>query len=229
MATPAVPLSRPILPVVYPESDDEPMAENTEQFDLIVMLKGNLDALLERDFVAGDLFWYPVEGDNRTRLAPDVMVALGRPKGHRGSYLQWLEANHPPDVVFEIWTPGNTFRHQLEKLRFYARHGVREFITWDHERCDLLVFVRQGNDLAPVSTEDGWTSPLLGVRFAREGRDLAAYGPSGRRFEGIPDVFEARERAEAERDAAAAERDAATAERDALRAKLIAAGIDPDA
>ncbi|MBM4368216.1 MAG: Uma2 family endonuclease, partial [Deltaproteobacteria bacterium] len=213
MATPAAPLSRPAPPVVYPQSDDEPMAENTEQFELIVMLKGNLDALLPGAFVAGDLFWYPVEGDNRTRLAPDVMVALGRPKGPRGSYLQWLEDHHPPDVVFEIWTPGNTLRHQLEKLRFYARHGVREFITYDHDRHDLLVFVREGDDLVPVSTEDGWTSPLLGVRFAREAGELAVYDRAGRRFDRLPAVFEARDRAEAQRDAATAERDAATAER----------------
>ena len=32
-------------------------------------------------FVAGDLLWYPVEGNPKVRSAPDAMVAFGRPNG----------------------------------------------------------------------------------------------------------------------------------------------------
>ena len=39
-------------------------------------------------FVAGDLLWYPVEGDNSASVAPDALVAFGRPQGHWGSYKQ---------------------------------------------------------------------------------------------------------------------------------------------
>ena len=85
----------------YPESDGQPMAENTKQFQWIVTIKENLDALLPNAFVAGDLFWYPLEGNNLIRQAPDVLVAFGRPKGHRGSYRQWEEDNIAPQVVFE--------------------------------------------------------------------------------------------------------------------------------
>lgn len=52
--------------IVYPESDGQPMADNTKQFEYIVTIKGGLDALFrERDdvCVAGDLLWYPVEYD----------------------------------------------------------------------------------------------------------------------------------------------------------------------
>ena len=49
-------------------------------------------------FVAGDLLWYPVEGDPKTRMAPDTMVAFGRPKGYRGSYKQWVEGGSRPIV-----------------------------------------------------------------------------------------------------------------------------------
>ena len=65
-------------PVIYPDSDGQPIAENTRQFDWIVTLVVNLQAMFANNpdvFVAGDLFWYPVEGDNRTRLAPDALVA----------------------------------------------------------------------------------------------------------------------------------------------------------
>ena len=71
------------------------MADNTKQFQWIVTLKENLDALLTNAFVAGDLFWYPLEGNNMIKQAPDVLVALGRPKGHRGSYRQWEGTTSP--------------------------------------------------------------------------------------------------------------------------------------
>src|SRR5712692_7411306 len=94
--------------VVYPESDSLPMADNTKQFRWIVTEQGGLDATYRNDpkvFVAGNLFWYPVEGDNRIRVAPDIFVVFGRPKGDRGSYLQWLEDNIAPHVAFEILSP----------------------------------------------------------------------------------------------------------------------------
>ncbi|KAF0248344.1 MAG: hypothetical protein FD167_2258, partial [bacterium] len=68
--------------VIYPDSDGEPMADNTKQFDWIVAIKLGLELTFENApnvFVAGDLLWYPVEEDNKTRLAPDAMVVFGRP------------------------------------------------------------------------------------------------------------------------------------------------------
>src|SRR5215470_17845154 len=111
----------------YPESDGQPMADNTKQFQWIVTIKENLDALLPNAFVAGDLFWYPLEGNNRIRQAPDVLVAFGRPKGHRGSYRQWEEDNIAPQVVFEVLSPGNLPSEMAEKLIFYEKHGVEEY------------------------------------------------------------------------------------------------------
>lgn len=80
--------------IVYPDSDGQPMAENTEQFQWIVVIKDNLESLFADDpqvFVAGDLLWYPVQGRPDIRRAPDALVAIGRPKGRRGSYQQWCE------------------------------------------------------------------------------------------------------------------------------------------
>ena len=67
--------------IIYPESDGQPMEDNTKQFRYIVTIQGGLAALFADDpnvFVAGDLLWYPVEGKNTLRVAPDVMVAFGR-------------------------------------------------------------------------------------------------------------------------------------------------------
>lgn len=75
--------------IVYPESDGRPMADNTEQFKWIVLLKENLECLFaqtENVFIAGDLLWYPLEGKPEISTAPDVMAVLGRPKGRRKSY-----------------------------------------------------------------------------------------------------------------------------------------------
>ena len=86
-------------PIIYPESDGEPMADNTKQYEYIVTIQGGIARLFDGRndvFVAGDLLWYPVEGNNKRRMAPDVLVAFGRPPGHRGSYKQWLEGNIPP-------------------------------------------------------------------------------------------------------------------------------------
>lgn len=97
MSTPTITPTRPV--VVYPESDGQPMADNSLQLEYIVTLKGGLDAEFREDpnvFVAGDLLWYPVEGEPSIRRAPDVLVVYGRPKGHRGSYRQWEEGGVAP-------------------------------------------------------------------------------------------------------------------------------------
>src|SRR5580704_14411094 len=122
----------PVTPsrIVYPDTDGLPMAENTLQFEWIVTIKGGLDHLFAdapEVFVAGDLFWYPAEGHPEIRAAPDAMVVFGRPKGHRLSYLQWEEGGIPPQVVFEVLSPGNRFGEMLRKFEFYQHHGVEEY------------------------------------------------------------------------------------------------------
>jgi Uma2 family endonuclease len=119
----------------YPESDGQPMAENTEQFRWIVMITENLEALFRHQpevFVAGDLLWYPVEGHPEIRRAPDTLVVFGRPKGRRGAYLQWQEDGIAPHVVFEVLSPGNTLTEMLAKLEFYERYGVEEYYIYRH-------------------------------------------------------------------------------------------------
>src|SRR4051794_13129957 len=80
--------------IYYPESDGAPLGENTLQMKWIIALHNGFEGYYANDenvFVASDLFWYPVEGDPRIVTAPDLMIALGRPKGYRKSYQQWEE------------------------------------------------------------------------------------------------------------------------------------------
>ncbi|KPA17210.1 hypothetical protein MHK_002632, partial [Candidatus Magnetomorum sp. HK-1] len=79
-------IRKPEPEIIYPESDGKPMADNTVQYKKIVMIKENLERLFannENVFIAADLFWYTVKGNIHKKLAPDVMVAFGRPKGDR--------------------------------------------------------------------------------------------------------------------------------------------------
>lgn len=111
---------------VYPDSDGEPIAENDLQFDWIALLKWHAQALFHsRDDVnvAGDHLIYPVEGDPLTRLAPDVYVAYGRPKGKRGSYQVWRENKVFPQEVFEVWSPANRPEEMDRKRELRALRG----------------------------------------------------------------------------------------------------------
>ncbi|MCK6571674.1 Uma2 family endonuclease [Myxococcota bacterium] len=220
-APPAAPaVARPY--VHYPDSDGEPMSDNTEQWEWMVTLKGNLDACLP-DFVASDLLWYPVEGDNKTRMAPDVMVAFGRPKGYRGSYKQWEEDGVAPQVVFEIWSPGNRFADVVRKVTFYQRFGVEEFYLYDPARRSLEGWLRRPDGLHPIEGIDGYTSPRLGTRFALGPDGLEVYRPDGSRFLTFSELEAARQSAEAARQSAEAARQSAEAARQSAEARALEA------
>ena len=161
--------------VFYPEDDGNRMAENTKQYRWIVIIKENLEILLANNhdaFIAGDLLWYPIEGDNVTCAAPDVMVILGRPKGDRGSYQQWKEGNVPPKVTFEIMSPSNTQREMQEKRAFYETYGVDEFYIYDPDRFRVSGYIRQGGKLLPIANMEGWVSPSLNIRFSRDRKSV---------------------------------------------------------
>ncbi|MEO0948914.1 MAG: Uma2 family endonuclease [Cyanobacteria bacterium J06641_5] len=222
----------------YPDSDGQPMADNTKQFRGIVLIKENLEILFADAadvFVAGDLFWYPVEGDNTIRQAPDALVVFGRPKGDRGSYLQWEENNIAPQIVFEILSPGNRAGEMRRKLAFYDRYGVQEYYTYDPDRNRLKVWQRQEKGLVLVPLATDWTSSLLGVRFELGKEELGLYGPQGQRFLSPVELAQAREREQLAKEQALAAleqerlaKEQAQKRYQELLAKLQAQGIDPE-
>jgi Uma2 family endonuclease len=193
------------------------MADNTKQFRWIVLIKENLDYLFLEDetvFVAGDLLWYPVEGRPDIRVAPDILVAFGRPKGDRGSYRQWQEGNIAPQVVFEILSPGNTTKEMIQKLLFYNHYGVEEYYIYDPDTNELTGLERREGTLTPIEEMAGWLSPRLGVRFELGSSTLNLYDGQGQLF---LSPVELRQRAEQEK-----------ARADRLAAKLKALGVDPE-
>jgi Uma2 family endonuclease len=201
--------------LLYPDSDGQPMSDNTKQFRWIVLIKENLEILFAHDpqiFVAGDLLWYPVQGQPEVRAAPSVMVVFGRPKGDRGSYKQWEEENIAPQVVFEILSPGNTISEMSKKLVFYNHYGVEEYYLYDPDQGILDGFIRSERQaLTTIAKMQGWVSPRLKVRFELTDSELVVYRPDG-----TPQAEQERQRTEAMQ-----------AQVDHLAARLRELGVDP--
>ena len=216
-------ISEPV--IEYPDSDGQPMADNTLQFEWIVMIKGNLDLLFANDpnvFVAGDNLIYPVQSKPAICLAPDVYVAFGRNKGYRGSYKVWNEGGIFPQVVFEVLSPSNTARELKRKLNFYNEYGAEEYYILDPARVRLEGYVRgTTGGLLRIPDPIGFRSPSLGITFAMQ-EEIELRGPDGRRFLTFVELGQLQERTA--REAAGQKRRA-----DRLAAKLRELGVDPEA
>lgn len=208
--------------ITYPEDNGEPMSDNTLQYTWISIIKWGLEGVF-RDrpdvFVAGDLLWYPVEGNNKLRVAPDAMLVFGRPKGDRSSYLQWMEENIAPQVVFEVLSPNNRHLEMVQKERFYERYGVEEYYVFDPDTVALTGWTRQAGVFRPIENTDGWVSPLLRIRFDLADDELKIVGPDGKQFLTPLELIEQRDELTAERDEIAADRDEIAADRDEIAAQ----------
>jgi Uma2 family endonuclease len=210
--------------IIYPDRDDQPMSDNTKQFRWIVTIKENLELLFVENpqvFVAGDLLWYPVEGNNKLRLAPDAMVVFDRPKGDRGSYRQWLEGGIAPQVVFEILSPGNRMAEMSRKLDFYEQYGVEEYYIYDPDRIDFTGWIRNDNGLELIQDDRNWISPRLGIRFNLQDDTLIIYRPDDRPFLSFVELDQLRQQATERAEQA-------EQQVEKLSAKLRELGIDPN-
>ena len=83
------------------------MAENTLQFQWIVTIKEGLDwVFYDRPdvFVAGDLLWYPVEGEPKIGRPPMPWSSSAGPRDTAGPT---GNGRNRAQVVFEVLSPGN--------------------------------------------------------------------------------------------------------------------------
>jgi Uma2 family endonuclease len=217
--------------IIYPESDGKPMADNTKQFRWIVVIKENLELLFADRadvFVAGDLLWYPVEGNNTLCQAPNTMVVFGRPKGDRDSYQQWKEDQVAPQVVFEILSPGNRLTEMAKKLLFYDRYGVDEYYFYNPDSVDLTGWLRSGQTLEVIENLTGWVSPRLQIRFEMTPETLEIYRPDGDRFLSFVELAQLREQERQRAEAAEAQLAAERQRSEALAQRLRELGVDPE-
>lgn len=179
--------------IVYPVDNGEPLSNDTEHLQWIMFVKDGLDDwFADRTdvFIAADLLWYPVKGRPDISKAPDVMLVLDHPAGHRMSYQQWEENDRPPQVVFEFLSTSKTAQEMMDKLEFYSDMGCAEFYIYDYQRRIFSSFRRPRPADALAKAEPDapgeWTSPLLGMTFGLD--------PDGRLYVRRPDgkLFESR-------------------------------------
>jgi Uma2 family endonuclease len=217
--------------VEFPDSDGKPMAENTRQYEAIVTLKGNIEAFAPATaFVAGDHLIYVDPTDPTERQAPDVYVAFGRPRGHRGSYMVWDEEGVFPQVIFEVLAPSNTETEMLAKREFYFGHGAEEYYEFDPEAGTWLGFVLNATTGLPeqLANMDGHVSRRLQMRFAFSPMELLVFRPDGSRFLSFQETCDLADEAQQRADEAQQRAKIVQAENDRLRELLRLAGIDPE-
>ena len=207
--------------VIYPESDDQPMAENFLQSIVIRTIVAGFERIFAGRtdvIVGGDFFWYPVKGDPSTVVAADAMVIVQVPEPLDiftiGSYRQWQHGGHPALAV-EVLSASNSWAEMARKRRFYDHHGVDEYWVFDPRDGTLEVWVREGERLTEVTdSAAGWVSPTTGVHVHVHGTELVLHDPDGLRRWLTP----AQEGERADAQAARAEAAAAQASASELRA-----------
>ena len=215
-------------PDYYPESDGEPLAENTLHLNWIFTIFNALNILFkdrEDVFVASDLLWYPIKGNKEARRAPDAMVVFGRPKRSFEkvkSYLQWEEEDIGAAVVFEVKSPSDTKLVLRDKFNFYLRYGVEEYYVCDPDTGRTRGWIRRDNKFLSIANMSAWTSPLLGMHF-RPGGHYNILHPNGEPIQNPKDSFEAwcseRERLHSETEQLRSETEQLRSETEQLRSE----------
>ena len=163
--------------VEYPDDNGEPMAENTLQFKWIVLVKEGLETLFFHDpdvFVAGDLLWYPVEGEPRICRPPTPWSSSAGPRAIAARTSSGKRAGSPPGRLRDPlpWQPR---RADAAKLEFYDRYGVEEYYIYDPETGELVGWLRGprasrwSRTCAATSAPPG--DPVRAGRRARQPQD----------------------------------------------------------
>ena len=174
--------------VYYPSSDGKPMAENVVQWRAVLADGSVLDyRFKERPdvLVAGDVLVYPQQGDTRTSLAPDLLVAFDVPKmPHRRSYKVWVEGK-APDFVMEVASKATWKDDRGCKKAAYAKMGVREYWLFDPtgEFFDppLEGFRLQGGKYLPLAArrpQRALPSKVLGLELRPDDGHVRFHDPA---------------------------------------------------
>ena len=237
------------LSIIYPSSDDEPMAESEQQYIPMTETVAEMRHWF-RDrpdvYVIGDMLVYYRMNRTDIRVAPDIFVVFGVTSRHpRDSWLVWREGK-APDFVMEIASPGTWRRDVYDKRILYALLGVREYWRFDPTGlCFTPVLV--GEALDPVTGQYGplpvimdasgvlrGHSPLLGLEFrVEEGLRLRVYDPAtGERLRTLTeseDLLQSETEARQAAEAAVSEAEAIASEAETARQAAEAATTEAEA
>jgi len=179
-------------PIIYPESDGEPLAETEVHIlaiiDFIATLRFHYRS--RRDiYVIGNMFLYYEEGNPRARKAPDLMVVKGVDTSQPRRIFKVWEEKAAPRVIIEFTSKSTCDEDQGDKKAVYARLGVREYFLFDplHEYLDQPFegYRLIGQEYVPMeaASAGGIVSEELGLRLLPEGGLLRLYDlKKGARF-----------------------------------------------
>jgi len=179
-------------PLKYPHSDGKPMAATNRHALAMMLIYWNLRQLYPDTFIGIDSFWYPIHGNFKCFVAPDVYVVFGVPYEPLDSYAQAEHGNIPPQIVFEVLSESNDAQEMSKKLDFYQQHGVQEYYIYDPIDQTMQGYVRNETgellvEIAPQTLQH-WQSPLLQMIFRQENGQWNFYFPDGRPFRQPPEI-----------------------------------------
>lgn len=225
--------------IIYPSSDNEPVAETFIHLYAILTTLEVLKQYLEgqQATVLANQFFYYAQGFPKLRVAPDVMVIYNVAPGGRDNYKMW-EEGQAPSVVFEMTSASTQEQDKVIKKALYEQMGIREYWLFD-PKGEWVKGQLQGYRLAPVTVEgeetelyvpitDGRSEPLK-LRVQVEGQVLGFY----REDTGEKLLLPAELAEELQRTAASLEQERSRAEKADQRAERLAErlrqlGEDPD-
>lgn len=167
----------PTIPIVYPSSDGEPVAET---YDHLYALLTTLEVLKQyltgrQATVLADQFLYYAQGFPRLRIAPDVMVIFDVEPGGRDNYKTW-EEGQVPVVIFELTSKGTQDQDKTFKKTLYEQLGVLEYWLFDPNgewiEEKLQGYRLRGETYEPIT--DSRSEPLQ-LRLVVEGKLIGFY------------------------------------------------------
>lgn len=127
-------IAAPLLDPTYVDSEeqDEPLAGQDHRLTIDAIYHALNSRLSGPNcFVAAELRVHRDPRNLRDYKEPDVCLALGVAEGIRERYIIPDEGK-APDLVIEVLSPSSEENGDLaEKVRWYAREGVREYIVVD--------------------------------------------------------------------------------------------------
>ncbi len=159
--------------VEYPSSDGKPMAEtDIHRDEMVYVIEGLRSHFRDAPdvYVSGNILLYYIEGDPRSSVSPDGLVAKGlsHAKERRDIYKVW-EEGRPPCWVIEVTSRKTRLEDLNRKKSLYERLGIEEYFLYDprEEYLDppLQGYRLSGGRYQPISPEpDGsLVSRVLGM------------------------------------------------------------------
>jgi Uma2 family endonuclease len=121
-------------PIIYPESDGQPMTESDATRDYLLYCVGVLENYFRSRtdvYVSGNLFIYYQEGNTKKTISPDVFVVFGVSQRKRRSYKTWQEGNQVPQFVLEVTSRSTRKQDEVAKPELYASLGITEYFQYD--------------------------------------------------------------------------------------------------